>query len=77
LATYDDHCRAAGLDLDQRWATWDRQPFRGGDYAVSVHRSDVPSDNPSGPLSAPRFHPLSGPSSSPPSDPPTSLDRPT
>ncbi|MEA2715976.1 MAG: hypothetical protein QOI99_293, partial [Actinomycetota bacterium] len=42
LATYDDHCRAAGLDLDQRWATWDRQPFRGGDYAVSVHRSDVP-----------------------------------
>ena len=21
-----------------RWATWDREPFTGGDYAVSVHR---------------------------------------
>ncbi len=38
LDAYDDHCRAAGLRLDQRWATWDRQPFEGGDYAVSVHR---------------------------------------
>jgi len=35
---YDGHCRAAGLELEQRWATWDRQPFTGGDYAVSVHR---------------------------------------
>jgi len=38
LATYDGHCRAAGLDLDQRWSTWDREPFPAGDYAVSVHR---------------------------------------
>jgi SAM-dependent methyltransferase len=39
LADYDDHCRAAGLVLLERWATWDRQPFTdGGDYAVSVHR---------------------------------------
>ncbi|MEA2686186.1 MAG: hypothetical protein QOE93_1381 [Actinomycetota bacterium] len=38
LATYDRHCRAAGLGLAERWATWDRQPFTGGDYAVSVHR---------------------------------------
>ncbi len=39
LATYDAHCRAAGLELTGRWATWDRQPFPGdGSYAVSVHR---------------------------------------
>lgn len=38
LATYDDHCHRAGLDLDGRFATWQRAPFRGGDYAVSVHR---------------------------------------
>ncbi len=38
LGTYDGHCRAAGLDLVERWATWDRRPFVGGDYAVSVHR---------------------------------------
>ena len=38
LETYDDHARAAGLVLGARWATWDRQPFEGGNYAVSVHR---------------------------------------
>ena len=38
LATYDGHARAAGLLLAERWATWDRQPFEGGGYAVSVHR---------------------------------------
>jgi SAM-dependent methyltransferase len=39
LATYDRHATAAGLDLADRWATWDRQPFEaGGTYAVSVHR---------------------------------------
>lgn len=37
-ATYDRHCRAAGLTLEQRWSTWQRDPFDGGDYAVSVHR---------------------------------------
>ncbi len=35
---YDADCAAAGLELDERFATWDRQPFRGGGYAVSVHR---------------------------------------
>ena len=35
---YDAHCAAAGLVLVERFATWDRQPFAGGDYAVSVHR---------------------------------------
>ena len=38
LETYDGHARAAGLVLGDRWATWDRQPFSGGNYAVSVHR---------------------------------------
>lgn len=38
LATYDGHCQAAGLVLADRWATWERHPFTGGDYAVSVHR---------------------------------------
>lgn len=47
LAGYDAYCAAAGLVLESRWSTWDREPFResgrgsGGDtggYAVSVHR---------------------------------------
>lgn len=37
---YDTHAIAAGLRLVERWATWDREPFGGGDYAVSVHRRD-------------------------------------
>jgi SAM-dependent methyltransferase len=39
LTAYDEDCRAVGLELVERWATWDREPFDGGDYAVSVHRS--------------------------------------
>lgn len=35
---FDAAATAAGLVLDSRWSTWDRQPFDGGDYAVSVHR---------------------------------------
>ena len=41
LAAYDAHATAAGLALESRWATWDREPFTDGDYAVSVHRRDV------------------------------------
>jgi SAM-dependent methyltransferase len=37
LATYDGWCAEAGLGLADRWATWDRAPYAGGDYAVSVH----------------------------------------
>ncbi|MCT7660085.1 class I SAM-dependent DNA methyltransferase [Mycobacterium deserti] len=37
LDRYDDHATAAGLELVDRWATWEREPFRGGDYAVSAH----------------------------------------
>jgi SAM-dependent methyltransferase len=38
LATYDRLAEAAGLRIAHRWATWDRQPYDGGNYAVSVHR---------------------------------------
>lgn len=39
LDQYDAACRAAGLTLAHRFATWDGQPFPGdGTYAVSVHR---------------------------------------
>ena len=38
IDAYDEHCIAADLSLVGRWATWDRAPYTGGDYAVSVHR---------------------------------------
>lgn len=39
LDRYDEVCRTAGLDLAERWSTWQRGPWReGGGYAVSVHR---------------------------------------
>lgn len=38
LERYDLHCAAAGLELAERFGTWDRARFDGGDYAVSVHR---------------------------------------
>lgn len=34
---HDRHAAAAGLTLIERWSTWDREPFTGGDYQVSVH----------------------------------------
>ena len=38
LATYDEHCRQAGLTGGGRWATWSGAPFADGDgYAVSIH----------------------------------------
>ena len=37
LAEYDRLAGAAGLTPVARWSTWDRDPFVGGDYAVSVH----------------------------------------
>lgn len=39
--TFDDYDRFAedaGLTLEYRWTTWDREPFDGGSYAVTVHR---------------------------------------
>jgi len=38
LADWDAHCAASGLELEARYATWDRLPFNGGNYHVSVHR---------------------------------------
>ena len=40
LAGYDELCAAAGLRLQERWSTWDRQPYGGDPYAVSVHRGE-------------------------------------
>lgn len=37
LDSYDRLAESAGLRLTHRWATWDREPYAGGDYAVSVH----------------------------------------
>lgn len=38
LDTYLRHCAAAGLEPVERFATWSREPFGGGNYCVSVHR---------------------------------------
>lgn len=39
LEDHDRFAAAAGLALEDRWSTWDRDPFTdGADYAVSVHR---------------------------------------
>lgn len=38
LDRYDAMCSAAGLAREQRWATWDRTPYEGGGYAVTVSR---------------------------------------
>ena len=38
LEMSDRLAKASGLELVGRWATWDREPFTGGDYAVTVHR---------------------------------------
>ena len=37
LERYDRHCLEAGLAVVGRFATWEGEPFDGGDYAVSVH----------------------------------------
>lgn len=42
LGDYDRLAAASGLQSVARWATWDREPFTGGDYAVSVHRRPAP-----------------------------------
>lgn len=41
LESYDSQAGAAGLQLVERWGTWDCLPFAGGDYAVSVHRGHL------------------------------------
>jgi hypothetical protein len=40
LHAYDQLTVEAGLVLEERWSTWDRQPWHeNGSYAVSVHRN--------------------------------------
>ena len=36
FARYDRYAADAGLELEHRWTTWDREPFDGGSYAVTV-----------------------------------------
>ena len=38
LDRYDELAGGAGLEFAHRWSAWDRKPYAGGDYAVSVHR---------------------------------------
>lgn len=38
LDEYDHFAARAGATAAARWATWDREPYDRGDYAVSVHR---------------------------------------
>ena len=43
LSDYDSTCSEAGLDLEDRWSTWDRQLWsEESAYAVSVHRRSSP-----------------------------------
>jgi SAM-dependent methyltransferase len=39
LEEYDAACARCGLELAERFATWERAPFAGGNYHVSVHRN--------------------------------------
>ena len=39
LVDYDTWCTDAGLHLETRLATWDGEPYAGGGYVVSIHRS--------------------------------------
>ena len=41
LRRYDEACRAAELELVDRFSTWEAAPYSGEDYAVSVHRAAV------------------------------------
>jgi SAM-dependent methyltransferase len=39
VADYEGWCSSAGLVVEDRFATWDGDPYAGGDYVVAVHRS--------------------------------------
>ena len=47
FADYERFAADAGLNLEHRWATWDREPYDGGSYAVIVHRRPVAASVPS------------------------------
>jgi SAM-dependent methyltransferase len=47
LSTYDGLATDAGLELTERWSTWDREEWRpDSTYAVSVHRCGVEGQAP-------------------------------
>ncbi len=48
LSEYDGFCADAGLELVERWATWDgdRLPAASPDYAVSIHRPPPSAKSP-------------------------------
>jgi SAM-dependent methyltransferase len=49
LDTYDAEAAASGLQLAERYATWDLDPFTdGAEYAVSVHRHRAGPARPGG-----------------------------
>lgn len=41
LREYDEYANAVGLALSERFSTWERAPYEGGNYAVSVHRLEA------------------------------------
>ena len=43
LAQFDEHAGKSGLAGHERFASWDRDPYRGGDYAVSVLKLTEPA----------------------------------
>jgi len=45
LADYEAAARAAGLEPVDRLATWDGDPYVGGDYVVTVDRRARPTDD--------------------------------
>lgn len=56
IADYDAWCSQAGLVLVSRYSTWQGEPYRGGGYAVSVHRFATWPNEPDG-----RFTPPAAP----------------
>lgn len=44
LNDYDRYATSAGLSLVDRWATWNQDPYRDGNYAVSLHQLGAASD---------------------------------
>lgn len=47
LTALDEDAASGGLERIERWATWDRAPYAGGDYAVSAFRTSPPAPDPS------------------------------
>ncbi len=46
MMEFDRHLRAAGFDLEHRFATWDLRPWRpDADFAVSVLRKPTGADD--------------------------------